>query len=56
MSNSLESLSTDNTIRIRGDYIPDFETVSVLWLFLNVPWFGLQCLIVVFPGHTVKPV
>ena len=24
----------------------------VLWLFLTVPWVGLQCLIVVFPDHT----
>ena len=56
MSNRLESLSTDNTSRKRGDYIPDFETVSVLLLFLKVPWFGLQCATVVFPGHTVSPV
>ena len=27
-------------------------TVSVLWLFLMVPWVGLQCVIVVFPDHT----
>ena len=27
-------------------------TVSVLWLFLTVPWVGLQCVIVVFPDHT----
>ena len=26
--------------------------VSVLWLILTVPWVGLQCLIVVIPGHT----
>ena len=26
--------------------------VSVLWLFLTVPWVGLQCVIVAFPGHT----
>ena len=26
--------------------------VSVLWLFLMVPWVGLQCVIVVFPHHT----
>ena len=26
--------------------------VSVLWLFLTVPWVGLQCVIVVFPGDT----
>ena len=27
-------------------------TVIVLWLFLTVPWAGLQCVIVVFPDHT----
>ena len=27
-------------------------TVNVLWLFLMVPWVGLQCVIVVFPDHT----
>ena len=27
-------------------------TVSVLWLFLTVPWVGLQCVLVVFPDHT----
>ena len=27
-------------------------TISVLWLFFTVPWVGLQCVIVVFPGHT----
>ena len=27
-------------------------TVNVLWLFLMVPWVGLQYLIVVFPDHT----
>ena len=26
--------------------------VVVLWLFLAVPWVGLQCGIVVFPDHT----
>ena len=26
--------------------------VSALWLFLMVPWVGLQCVIVVFPHHT----
>ena len=25
---------------------------SVLWLFLTVPWVGLQCVIVVIPDHT----
>ena len=23
-----------------------------LWLFLAVPWVGLQCVIVIFPDHT----
>ena len=23
-----------------------------LWLFLTVPWVGLQCVIVIFPDHT----
>ena len=27
-------------------------TANVLWLFLTVPWVGLQFVIVVFPGHT----
>ena len=27
-------------------------TVNVQWLFLRVPWAGLQCVIVVFPDHT----
>ena len=26
--------------------------VSVLCLFLTVPWVGLQCVIVAFPGHS----
>ena len=26
-------------------------TINVLWLFLTVPWVGLQCVIVVFPDH-----
>ena len=26
--------------------------VRVLFLFLIVPWVGLQCVIVAFPGHT----
>ena len=26
--------------------------VNILWLFLAVPWVGLQCVIVVFPDHT----
>ena len=25
---------------------------NVLWLFLTVPWVGLQCVSVVFPDHT----
>ena len=27
-------------------------TIDVLWLFLMVPWVGLQCVIVVFADHT----
>ena len=27
-------------------------TINVLWLFLTVPWVGLQYVIMVFPGHT----
>ena len=27
-------------------------TVHVLWLFLAVPWVGLQYIVVVFSGHT----
>ena len=29
-----------------------FVTVNVLWLFLTMPWVGLQYVIVVFPDHT----
>ena len=24
-------------------------TINVMWLFLTVPWVGMQCVIVVFP-------
>ena len=27
-------------------------TIIVLWLFLTVPWVGLQCVIVLFSDHT----
>ena len=27
-------------------------TINVLWLFLTVPWVGLQYVVVVFPDHT----
>ena len=27
-------------------------TIHVLWLFLTVPWVGLQYVTVVFPDHT----
>ena len=27
-------------------------TIHVMWLFLTVPWVGLQYVIVVFPDHT----
>ena len=26
-------------------------TIDVVWLFLTVPWVGLQCVIVIFPDH-----
>ena len=26
-------------------------TINALWIFLTVPWTGLQCVIVVFPDH-----
>ena len=29
-----------------------FAIINVLWLFLTVPWAGLQCVIVVLPDHT----
>ena len=29
-----------------------FVTLNVQWLFLRVPWVGMQCVIVVFPIHT----
>ena len=28
------------------------STINVLWLFLTVPWAGLQSVILVFPDHT----
>ena len=30
-------------------------TVNVLWLFLPLPWVGLQCVIEVFPDHSYLP-
>ena len=30
--------------------------VGVLLSFLVMPWVGLQCVIVAFPGHTVLPI
>ena len=27
-------------------------TIKVLWLFLTVPWVGIQCVIVLFSDHT----
>ena len=29
-----------------------FITINALWLFLTVPWVGMQYVIVVFPNHT----
>ena len=31
---------------------PCLAILYVLWLFLMVPWVGLQCVIVVFSDHT----
>ena len=28
------------------------DSINVIWLFLAVPWVGLQYVIVVFPDHT----
>ena len=30
----------------------NYPELNVMWLFLTVPWVGLQCVIVVFPDHT----
>ena len=30
----------------------DIDTVNVLWLFLAVPWVGLQRVNLLFPDHT----
>ena len=27
-------------------------TISILWLFLTVPWVGIECVIVVCRDHT----
>ena len=27
-------------------------TINTMWLFLTLPWVGLQCVSVVFPDHT----
>ena len=27
-------------------------TINILWLFITVPWVGLQYMSVVFPNHT----
>ena len=27
-------------------------TVNIMWLFLTMPWVGLQCVILAFPDHT----
>ena len=31
---------------------PCLAVLYVLWLFLTVPWVGLQCVMVVFTDHT----
>ena len=33
-------------------YFGCLVTVNVLWLFVTMPWVGLQCKIVVFSDHT----
>ena len=30
-------------------------TINALWLFLTLPWVGLQCVIVVFPDRKYLP-
>ena len=32
--------------------LPDVLRLLLFWLSLTVTWVGLQCVIVVFPGHT----
>ena len=32
--------------------VPWVRCGNILWLFLTVPFDGLQCVIVVFPDHT----
>ena len=34
-------------------YRCNVNTIKVLWLFRMVPWVGLQCVIVLFPDHTL---
>ena len=33
-------------------YYSCIVTINFLWLFLTVPWIGLECVIEVFPDHT----
>ena len=33
-------------------FLVSCDCYSVAWLFLTVPWVGMQCVIVVFPDHT----
>ena len=33
----------------------EFHVASVLRIFLVMPWVGLSCVIVAFPGHTHLP-
>ena len=28
-----------------------FVNIDVMWIFLRVPWVGLQCVIVLFPEY-----
>ena len=36
-------------------FLVSCDCVSVLWLFLMVPWVGLKCVNVVFPGNALLP-
>ena len=41
--------------RKRESWLLCFDCLScvlLMWIFLTVPWVGLQCVIVVFPDHT----
>ena len=33
-----------------------YVILNFMCLFLTMPWIGLQCVIVVFPGHIYLPI